>query len=114
MYKAIVQFTDIKDHDHKYLPGDIYPRAGLEVSPERLEELASDKNRRRRPMIRLEVVKGEKQPENNKPVEDIKPEIEAPGVKEPVENFINPPEEREADEEPVKDEKPKRGRKKKD
>lgn len=45
-YKAIVRFTDLQDDGFKYNPGDIYPRAGLSVTPERIKELASKNNRR--------------------------------------------------------------------
>ena len=50
-YKAVTIFTDLQDDNYKYQAGDIFPREGLEVSEERLEELASDKNRRHKPVI---------------------------------------------------------------
>ena len=89
MYKVIEHFTDLQDDRYEYNPGDEYPRVGLEVSPARIEELSTDKNRRHRPMI--------------KPIEEPESKIR--------EDFINPPviADKSA-EEPVK---PKRGRKKK-
>ena len=51
MYKAIKQFTDLQDNGHRYNPGDIYPREGLEVSKARITELSTDRNRRHEPMI---------------------------------------------------------------
>lgn len=51
MYKTKVYFTDLKDNNHEYFPGDEYPREGFEVTEERLEELSSDKNRRGFPLI---------------------------------------------------------------
>ena len=105
MYKVIVQFTDLQDHNHKYLPGETFPRAGLVVSEARLVELSTDKNRRHKPMIKAideTPVKASEKPEN-----DAKAEI--------PEDFINPPEQ--GDKEPKKVEekpKPRRGRKKKD
>ena len=51
MYKTKVYFTDLKDDNHEYFPGDEYPREGFEVTGERLEELSSDKNRRGCPLI---------------------------------------------------------------
>lgn len=52
MYKVIVRFSDLKDGNHVYQPGDEYPRAGLQVEAERIRELASDRNRRKTPLIR--------------------------------------------------------------
>lgn len=46
MYKAIEDFYDLKDKNHKYQPGDAFPRAGLTVSAERIEELSTANNRR--------------------------------------------------------------------
>lgn len=57
MYRAIVTFTDLQDGDYKYVPGDEYPRHGLQPSKDRIEELLTDKNRRHKPMI--EEVKAE-------------------------------------------------------
>lgn len=53
MYKVIVRFCDLQDNNHVYQPGDEYPRAGLQASAERLEELSSDKNRRKTPLIEV-------------------------------------------------------------
>ena len=51
MYKVIEYFTDLQDKSHKYYAGDEFPREGLTVSAERLEELSTDKNRRGIPLI---------------------------------------------------------------
>ena len=51
MYKVIKHFTDLQDNNHPYEVGHPYPRKGLEVSAERLAELASDKNKRGEPLI---------------------------------------------------------------
>ena len=45
-YKVLEYFEDLQDNIHPYNPGDTFPRDGLEVSEERLEELSSDKNLR--------------------------------------------------------------------
>jgi len=50
-YKVIVSFTDLQDDNYRYRAGDTFPRAGVTVSRERLEELSTDKNRRHKPMI---------------------------------------------------------------
>lgn len=57
MYKVIVGFADLQDpyegHEgYPYQVGDEYPRPGMEVSDERIAELASDKNRRGVPLIK--------------------------------------------------------------
>ena len=60
MYKVIKHFTDMKDNNHRYNVGDVYPREGLKVLASRYKELASDKNRQGTPLI--------------KEIEDEKPE----------------------------------------
>lgn len=50
-YKVIVSFTDLQDNNYRYHAGDTFPRAGVKVSQERLEELLTDKNCRHKPMI---------------------------------------------------------------
>lgn len=52
MYKAIVRFTDLQDGGFKYNPGDLFPREGLEVTPERIKELSTKANRRGVPVIK--------------------------------------------------------------
>ena len=51
MYKVIEYFTDLQDNNFAYNTGDIFPREGLEVSEERIAELASSNNKRRKPLI---------------------------------------------------------------
>lgn len=50
-YVVIVSFVDLQDNDYRYRVGDEFPRKGIEVSAERIEELLTDKNRRHKPMI---------------------------------------------------------------
>lgn len=52
MYKVIEYFTDLQDNNFAYNTGDIFPREGLEVSEERIAELAGSKNKRHKPMIK--------------------------------------------------------------
>ena len=67
MYKTIKFFQDMKDNNYPYEAGDIYPREGLEVSEERLSELASDKNLRKEPLIKkVEEKKAEAKPSTKK------------------------------------------------
>ena len=87
MYKCKVFFEDLHDKSYKYRPGDIFPRSGLKVSPERIEELSTDKNRRGKPLIE-KVEETEEKPENKRAAAE--------------KHVANPPKEA-----------PKRGRKKK-
>ena len=72
MYKVVKLFTDLQDNEYLYQPGDTFPRAGFEVSEERLAELSGYNNRRGIPLI---VKMYEKAPED----EDFSPsEVEIP------------------------------------
>lgn len=46
MYIVKVYFEDLQDRNHPYRVGDIYPREGLEPSPERIKELSGADNLR--------------------------------------------------------------------
>ena len=50
MYKAVKAFRDLKTN-LIYAVGDTFPHNGVEVDSERIEELASDKNRLGVPLI---------------------------------------------------------------
>lgn len=52
-YEVIATFEDLQDNRHRYQAGDEYPREGLSPSKERIEELATNKNRLGRPFIKL-------------------------------------------------------------
>ena len=72
MYRVIEYFTDLHDDDHEYREGDVFPREGIKVSKERLEELASDKNLRGIPLIELvEPEKAGKVKSKNKAVDSL-------------------------------------------
>lgn len=51
-YITIVSFIDLQDGNHEYKVGDVFPHQGLTVSDERIDELATSKNRRRMPLIK--------------------------------------------------------------
>lgn len=51
MYKCIERFADLQDNNHVYEVGQPFPREGLEVSEERLAELAGCKNKQHKPLI---------------------------------------------------------------
>lgn len=50
-YIVIERFADLQDGNRIYGVGDDYPRPGLDVTPERLAELAGSDNRTGRPLI---------------------------------------------------------------
>lgn len=51
MYKVICYFTDAHDGNYAYHTGDTFPREGMNVPQERLQELASSNNKQRKPLI---------------------------------------------------------------
>lgn len=51
MYKVIKLFADLQDNNHVYNIGDVFPRSGVEVTEERLAELASSNNKQGVPLI---------------------------------------------------------------
>ena len=53
MYKVIKHFIDLHDNDHSYNEGDIFPREGVDVSKERIRELAGSDNKQHTPLIEL-------------------------------------------------------------
>ena len=52
MYKVIKFFTDLQDNQHPYYVGDVYPREGVTVNQKRFDELSSNKNRQKTPLIK--------------------------------------------------------------
>lgn len=55
MYKAIIDFVDLQDNNHKYHAGDQFPRKGYEPSTDRIAELLSKKNKRGKAVIAEDV-----------------------------------------------------------
>ena len=55
-YKVIVTFSDLQDCNHIYNKGDEYPRQGYSPSTERIDELLTDSNRVKKPLIQLTKV----------------------------------------------------------
>lgn len=45
MYKVVKHFTDLQDNNHPYNVGDVYPRKGVDVAPERIAELSGKNNK---------------------------------------------------------------------
>lgn len=88
MYRVLVGFCDLIDANHVYVEGDTYPREGMEPTKERIEELLTDKNRRRQPLIeKVEEVKAEKPKTEDKeePAEEPK---KAPAKKAPAKKAV--------------------------
>lgn len=52
MYKVLKHFNDIQDNGYSYNVGDIYPRASVSPSAERIKELSGNKNRQGTPLIK--------------------------------------------------------------
>ena len=71
MYKVIEYFEDLQDGCHPYEVGAPFPREGVEVSEERLAELAGSANLQKKPLI----AKVEEEPAE--PAEPAEPEQEA-------------------------------------
>lgn len=112
MYKVINFFRDLKDHNHAYHVGDLFPYNGKAVSEERLLELSTDANRRHMPLIeKVEVVENEagETMEEVKAKEPVENRAEV-AHEEPVEGFMNPPEEAVAPEKVEETPKPKKKR----
>lgn len=62
MYKAIVEFYDLTDGGRKYSVGDVFPRAGFEVSEERIAFLLGNGNKLGKPVIEKESGRTESVP----------------------------------------------------
>lgn len=83
MYRVLTTFRDLQDNNYRYHAGDEFPRKGLVVSEERLNELLTDKNRRGIPVIasiieiKAEPVKKVEKVEKTE-VEEVKSEESAP------------------------------------
>ncbi len=52
MYRVIEYFEDLQDNGQPYNVGDVFPKGNKKVTEQRLNELATDKNRRRIPLIK--------------------------------------------------------------
>lgn len=51
MFKVVKKFYDLKDNNHAYYEGDIYPHNKVKVSEKRIAELSSNKNKMGVPLI---------------------------------------------------------------
>ena len=62
----------MQDNNYKYNAGDSFPRVGYNPSDKRIEELLTDKNRRKTPMIKAVVEETKPEPivEETEVIED--------------------------------------------
>lgn len=67
MYRVIEYFEDLQDNGQPYNVGDVFPKGDKKVTKERLNELATDKNRRKKPLI--EAIEEKPKKKKAKPVE---------------------------------------------
>ena len=51
MFKVVKRFYDLKDNNHAYSVGDVFPRTKAKVSEKRIAELSSNKNKMGVPLI---------------------------------------------------------------
>ena len=75
MYKVIKRFVDLQDNNHKYDVGDTYPRKGMNVLQSRINELASDKNLQKTPLIE-EILEKVEEPKKEKKSKSVEPDEE--------------------------------------
>lgn len=67
MYRVLRYFTDLTDDNTAYHTGDAFPREGVTVPAERIEELSGKNNKRGIPLIEKVGDKEESAPEDKKP-----------------------------------------------
>ena len=69
MFKVVKRFYDLKDNNHAYYEGDIYPHNKVKVSEKRIAELSSNKNKMGVPLI-VEIPEKPSKKANKKAVEE--------------------------------------------
>ena len=70
MYRVIKAFVDLQDNNYKDDINDVYPRKGLNVLQSRINELASNKNLQKTPLIE-EIPEKVEEPKKKKSVEKV-------------------------------------------
>ena len=70
-YRVVRAFSDIQDNYHVYSVGDGFPRAGVVVGEQRINQLATGKNATGKPVIEIvedskSVEKSEEQPKRTR------------------------------------------------
>ena len=69
MFKVVKKFYDLKDNNHAYYEGDIFPHNKVKVSEKRIAELSSNKNKMGVPLI-VEIPEKPSKKANKKAVEE--------------------------------------------
>lgn len=69
IYRALIRFCDRQDDMFMYEAGETYPRPGLDVTPERIAELAGSDNRMGYPLI--EAVEALSKAPTDEPKEEL-------------------------------------------
>ena len=70
MYKVIHEFLDLQDNSHYYAVGKTFPRRGVKVSKERIEELSTSANKIGVPLIEAPEAKIQPEKDENKATEE--------------------------------------------
>ena len=70
MFKVVKRFYDLKDNNHAYSVGDVFPHQKAKVSEKRIAELSSNKNKMGVPLI-VEIPEQPKKKATKKAVEEI-------------------------------------------
>lgn len=71
MFKVVKRFYDLKDNNHAYSVGDVFPRPKAKVSEKRIAELSSNKNKMGVPLI-VEIPEKPSKKATKKVVEETK------------------------------------------
>ena len=78
MYKVIHEFLDLQDNSHYYAVGKTFPRRGVKVSKERIEELSTSANKIGVPLIEAPEAKIQPVKDENKATEETNKVKKAP------------------------------------
>lgn len=73
MYKVIEKFKDLKDSEHVYEVGDVFPWDNRQVSKKRLRALSSDENKAGHPVIEEVIEESAEEPTEET---EVKEEVE--------------------------------------
>lgn len=82
-YIVIEKFKDLQDHQYIYEIGEEFPRVGLTVTQERIEELASSNNLTKKVLIKKQIIETveEKNEEQDEASEENNEEQDETSVK---------------------------------
>ncbi|MDD3338437.1 MAG: hypothetical protein PHS82_06220 [Lachnospiraceae bacterium] len=83
MYRVVKFFTDLHDNEHPYNVGDEYPREGVEVTTDRVNELSGSDNAQHVPLIEEVVEEDVQDPAEAlmEPVKEVRKTTRKSGAK---------------------------------